>query len=466
MRFPSVAVCTLAAFVAGGMTAQASESPSSEGSPQEAVTDDGSVGTPMVTPRSMAAIAAPEIQQEPLLISRQEVLRSPSQNAPGLAARQLPALTAAPQTDLAEIPEAAALPPNNILTELSTASDVNQPASDESARKASDLASFRNGETVNEVAVNERTIPSGDAFTFKAEALRPDPAIAHSSTATTSQLIANTEPKVGNTCASQRNKNVKSLDDATYQVAQEVTTPATERCPSPEPVAPLALPAPIEEFESSPALSIYIPVGYGADRNTAFISGTYQPTVREDSGSVGAAGIGIGLGNADKAVGVELSYALATNDSFGEGGFNGKLHRRFGGDVSAALGWNGFLNIGRNDFEQSKYGVVTKVFRTRESLNDAFSRVAFTVGVGDGQFRSDGAVDAGENNINVFGNLAVRVVRPVSLIAEWTGQDLALGLSIAPFKNFPFVITPALRDVAGAGDGSRFVLGVGTALKF
>ncbi|MBD1894136.1 hypothetical protein [Coleofasciculus sp. FACHB-129] len=465
MRFPHVAVCTLAAFVAGGMTAQASESPSSEGSPQAAVTDEGSVATPMVTPRSMAAIAAPEIQPEPRLASRQEFARSPSQNAPGFAARQLPALTAAPQTDLQEIPETAALPSNNLLSQLSRASDINQSASEESGRKASDLASFRNGETVNEAAVNERTIPSGGVFTSKAEALRPDEAIANSSTVQTSQSMA-TEPKARNTCASQRIKNVKSLDNATYQVAQEVSTPATERCPGPEPVAPLALPAPIEEFEASPALSIYIPVGYGADRNTAFISGTYQPNVREDSGSVGAAGIGIGLGNADKAVGVELSYALATNDSFGEGGFNGKLHRRFGGDVSAALGWNGFLNIGHNDFEQSKYGVVTKVFRTRESLNDAFSRVAFTVGVGDGQFRSNGAVDAGENNINVFGNLAVRVVRPVSLIAEWTGQDLALGLSIAPFKNFPFVITPALRDVAGAGDGSRFVLGVGTALKF
>ncbi|MBD1926287.1 hypothetical protein H6F74_08490 [Trichocoleus sp. FACHB-90] len=458
MRFPSVAVCTLAALVAGATIAQASESPSYEGSGshQEAVTDEGSVVTPVVTPKSMAAIAAPEVQQEPQLASRQE-FPLPSQNAPELAVRQLPALTAASQTDLAEIPEAAALPPNNIVT-LSTGSAVNQPASDESARKASDLASFQKGETVNEAAVNER-IPNGGVFTSKAEALRPDEAIANSSTEQTSQLIA-TEPKAGNTCASQRNES------ATYQVAQGLTTQATERCPSPEPVAPLALPAPIEEFESSPALSIYIPVGYGADRNTAFISGTYQPSVREDSGSVGAAGIGIGLGNADKAVGVELSYALATNDSFGEGGFNGKLHRRFGGDVSAALGWNGFLNIGRNDFEQSKYGVVTKVFRTRESLNNAFSRVAVTVGVGDGQFRSNGAVDAGENNINVFGNLAVRVVRPVSLIAEWTGQDLALGLSIAPFKNFPFVITPALRDIAGAGDGSRFVLGVGTALKF
>ena len=220
------------------------------------------------------------------------------------------------------------------------------------------------------------------------------------------------------------------------------------------------------EFEASPALSIYIPVGYGADRNTVFLSGSYQSSVRKDKGDVGAAGIGIGLGNAAKTVGVELSYALETSENFGEGGFNAKIHRQLGQDLAGAVGWNGFLNFGRNDFEQSKYGVLTKVFRTQESLNSPFSRVSVTAGVGDGQFRSNGAVKAGDNNVNVFGNVAVRVIRPVSFIAEWTGQDLALGLSIAPFKKLPFVITPAVRDLAGAGDGPRFVVGAGTAFRF
>jgi hypothetical protein len=214
-------------------------------------------------------------------------------------------------------------------------------------------------------------------------------------------------------------------------------------------------------------LSIYIPVGYGADNNTVFLTGSYQASVRRDEGSVGAGGIGIGLGDAQKAVGLELSYAFeTTDDPFGQGGFNAKLHRRLGQDLSAAVGWNGFLNIGRNDFEQSKYGVITKVFRTQESLNSPFSRVAFTVGVGDGQFRSNGAVDAGDNNVNVFGNVAIRVARPVSFIAEWTGQDLGLGLSIAPFRNFPLVITPAVRDIVGGGDEPRFVIGAGTAIRF
>ncbi len=237
-----------------------------------------------------------------------------------------------------------------------------------------------------------------------------------------------------------------------------------QRCPRPLEVEPLEVPE-VDAFAASPALSIYIPVGYGADRNTIFTSHSYQSAVRVDDGSVYSAGVGVGLGDADKAVGVELSYALDTNNAFGDGGFNTKVHKRFGDDWSAALGWNGLLNTSRHDFEQSFYGAITKVFRTQPSLNDTFSRVSVTAGLGDGQFRSNGAVAVGDNNINAFGNVAVRVARPVSLIAEWTGQDLGLGVSIAPFKNIPIVITPALRDVAGAGNGARFVLGLGASWR-
>ncbi|MGQ9870802.1 hypothetical protein [Leptodesmis sp.] len=142
------------------------------------------------------------------------------------------------------------------------------------------------------------------------------------------------------------------------------------------------------------------------------------------------------------------------------------MHRRLGNDGSIAFGWNGFANLGgRNDFEHSIYGVGTYVFRFAESLDAAFSRLAVTVGVGNGQFRSNLDRDLFRNGTNVFGNMALRVIRPVSLIAEWTGQDLALGLSIAPFKNFPFVITPAVRDVTGSGYAPRFVMGAGVSFS-
>lgn len=225
-------------------------------------------------------------------------------------------------------------------------------------------------------------------------------------------------------------------------------------------------------FEGSPALSIANPVGFGADNWTGFISAFYQESTRRSNEDDAAVGIGIGFGDARDAVGVELSYTLASfgsNRDFGTGGFNLKVHRQFSEDFAAAVGWNGFITIGdefNEDFEDSFYATATKIFRTRQDLSAPFSRVALTGGVGNGQFRLEDDIFEDDETVNVFGSLAVRVARPVSAIVEWTGQDLAAGLSIVPFKNQSLVITPALRDIAGAGDGARFVLGLGYSWQF
>jgi hypothetical protein len=238
----------------------------------------------------------------------------------------------------------------------------------------------------------------------------------------------------------------------------------------------------LDSYYSSPGLSVYIPVGYGSHRNTGFVTTSYQSNVRFSNKDDAAIGFGVGLGDADKAVGVVISYTAASlggSRDFGSGGFNLKVHRRFKGDWSAAVGMNGILNIGDyedpniegvNDFENSLYAVATKIFRTRDDINKPFSRVAVTGGIGNGQFRTENSFYNDKDNFNVFGNVAVRVHPQASLIAEWTGQDLAVGASIAPFKNIPLVLTPALRDIAGPGegasDGVRFVFGAGLGFKF
>jgi hypothetical protein len=443
MRFHGVAICTLTVLLTGGLTAHASENPSAEGF---AVIPEQSVATPTVASKEIKAIVLPEkLQEQPPV----QLAASHSKQESSVKSSEAKAETLAPattQTNVAETSERQELQADNLLTNFSIPK-ANQPVSAQPSTNNSSLVAKTQGSTVQ----------------TKAEALRPNEAITQSTTTNPSQVTAQAGSQANATCIAQAISTPdSSSSSATYQLAQG----APRRCPRPESITPVVLPKPVAEFESSPALSIYIPVGYGADNNTVFLNGTYQNKVRIDPGSVGAGGIGIGLGDAQKAVGVELSYATEVDEAFGQGGFNAKVHRQLGQDLAGAIGWNGFLNIGRNDFEQSKYGVLTKVFRTQESLNDPFSRVALTVGVGDGQFRSNGAVAVGDNNVNVFGNVAIRVVRPVSFIAEWTGQDLALGLSIAPFRNFPFVITPAVRDVVGAGDKPRFVLGAGTAIRF
>jgi hypothetical protein len=232
-------------------------------------------------------------------------------------------------------------------------------------------------------------------------------------------------------------------------------------------------------FSISPALSINNPVGFGADGGVGFLSGSYQSRTRGGSTSDGELGVGVGLFDATDAVGLELSYTInsfGTSQGFGSGGFNAKLHKRFG-DSALAVGWNRFANVtfgntgNTTDYPRnSYYAVGTQVIRTTEEIDSFLSRISLSAGVGGGQFLSytttSTNLDAG--GVNVFGSAAFRLAKPLSAIVEWTGQDLAAGLSITPFGDgFPLVITPAFRDISGINNQSaRFVLGVGTAFKF
>jgi hypothetical protein len=216
---------------------------------------------------------------------------------------------------------------------------------------------------------------------------------------------------------------------------------------------------------SSPGATIANPFGFGADGNTVFFSPSFQSALRFNQSAVDfGMGFGIGLGDSRRAVGVELGYAMSAfgrNRDWGSGGFNFKVHRQLQEGLAVSFGWNGLLNIGSdNDFEDSVYGAFTKIFRTRENIDSPFSRIAVSAGLGSGQFLEDG------DGVAAFGSMAVRIAQPISFITEWTGQDLAMGLSIAPFKNIPISFTPAIRDIAGAGDGARFVLGAGVGFSF
>jgi hypothetical protein len=237
-------------------------------------------------------------------------------------------------------------------------------------------------------------------------------------------------------------------------------------------------PLPVDTgYRSSPGFTISNPNGYGSDNNTIFLAADYQKRTRFTRKSDGELGFGVGLGNSIKAVGVEFAYTInsfgTSRSEFGSGAFSIKVHRRIAEDIAVAVGWNQFARIERNpdaplDYpKNSYYAVATKIFKTQEFIDEPFSRLAVTVGIGSGQFLNFDRInqafidDEAPTGLAVFGSVGVRVVQPVSMIVEWTGQDLGAGLSIVPFKNIPLVITPAVRDITGAGDGARFILGTG-----
>jgi hypothetical protein len=237
----------------------------------------------------------------------------------------------------------------------------------------------------------------------------------------------------------------------------------------------------------SPGMTIFNPSAFGADNNTVFLSGSYQNRTRFTNTSDGELGLGIGLGDASSFLGAELSYTINSfgrSQGFGSGGFNAKIHKKLSDDFSLALGWNQFAQIkfgngstpaGTIPFDYPKnsyYAAATKVFATTENIDSFLSRIALTAGVGGGAFLSESELqnaliaNRDPSGLGVFGSAGFRLAKPLSAVVEWTGQDLAAGLSYVPFEGFPLVISPSFRDITGAGNGSRFVLGTGLAYTF
>lgn len=216
--------------------------------------------------------------------------------------------------------------------------------------------------------------------------------------------------------------------------------------------------------------SIATPTGFGAQGGDVFLGGTYQQRTRFTDVDDGAVAFGFGLGDAQKYAALETtatSFSTIRQGFFENGGISFKLHRTFPNDIAVAFGVENAIDWGNTDAGRSVYGVATKVFRLRQDQSAPLSRVTASIGIGGGRFRSESAINRGDEDPNVFGSIGVQVARPISLIGEWTGQDLNLGASITPFPGVPLVITPAAADVTGnAGDGTRFILGVGYGISF
>lgn len=254
-------------------------------------------------------------------------------------------------------------------------------------------------------------------------------------------------------------------------IAQEPPTP------TPEQVAALRrqylLPAPPVEEQLRRIVrggsSINTPTAFGAQTGNIFFGATYQEQVRFFDEDDGAVVLGFGLGDARRIVALETAVSIYDlfGDTFEDGGVSFKLHRLIGDDLAVAIGVENAIVWGNTDGDQSVYGVVSKVFRLRENPSDPFSRLTASVGLGGGRFRSEEDIEDKDGTTNVFGSVGLQVVEPVTLIADWNGQDLYLGASIVPIQGVPLVITPAVADVTGnAGDDPRFILGIGYGLSF
>ena len=231
---------------------------------------------------------------------------------------------------------------------------------------------------------------------------------------------------------------------------------------------PLQIPFPKQPYRTSPSITIVNPSAYGASWGNAGVGIGFQERARFREASDGVIGLGFGLGDPQKNVGAQVGISLVdVSAPFRDGAINLKLHRRLPQDFSVAIGAQGLTTWGDTDGGSSVFGVATKRLKLREDRTKSFSEVYTTLGVGGGQFRSEFNINNGNDTIGVFGSLAVRVIQPVGFVAEWSGQDLTVGVPLALFRKLPLVIVPAVTDITGsAGDGTRFIVGLGYSFSF
>jgi hypothetical protein len=224
---------------------------------------------------------------------------------------------------------------------------------------------------------------------------------------------------------------------------------------------------------SSPGRSANVPTAWGASFGDVGVGLGFQGRTRFTRTSDGGAGIGFGLGDPYRSVGFDVGInindlGINGNEGFaGRGSFDFVLHRVLPDNFRVAVGLENALVWGGTDTDTSVYAVVSKTVKLKDSKFKNFSRLYLNAGVGNGRFRSERNVINDVNSVGVFGSMALRVVDQMNVFTEWTGQDLNVGLSIAPFSDIPFVITPIVSDLTGnAGDGTRFGFGVSYGFKF
>ncbi|KAB8321104.1 hypothetical protein SD81_006300 [Tolypothrix campylonemoides VB511288] len=220
---------------------------------------------------------------------------------------------------------------------------------------------------------------------------------------------------------------------------------------------------------SAPASSAGTPTAYGASWGQAYVGvGGYLPFDGDDID--GSLSVGFGLGDAVRSIGAEVNVNVTSLggqnfDFAGSGGIGVKLHKYFDDGTAVAVGWSNPVKWGEvNNAKDTFYGVVTKSFYLQPN-----NQLPLTVslGVGSGSFRSKGAIEAGENSVNFFGSVGLRVAPEVSVVSSWTGNSLNVGGSFTPLRTTPLVINAIFTDVTNNLDrGTGLSLSAGYIFQF
>ncbi len=298
------------------------------------------------------------------------------------------------------------------------------------------------------------------------------------------------------------NKYIASCPQGVYVTTITGGTPAAATpVTADEAIAKLSIPGQVPEIASSGGVSTFpvgglgTPTAFGANTGL-FVGAGYQNQTRPNiytapnvaPGTVKgsetyAYSVGFGLGNSRDFLGLETvatTYNRPNGGSFDNGGISFKVHKLLGDNFAIAGGYENAITFGNNsgvagntrdggvNGGRTGYGVASLILNP-DPNQGFFSNTTVSVGAGAGRFRNVGDIRRGNDTINVFGSIGTKLFSNVSLVADWNGQDLGVGLPISiPFGGgTSFQITPALVDLVNPETGgSRFTVSGGLGFSF
>jgi S-layer homology domain len=316
--------------------------------------------------------------------------------------------------------------------------------------------------------------------------------------------------------ASPANKYIASCPNGVYVTSiQGAPVVEAPKMTADEAIAKLGIPSQVPEIVAATATSTFpvgglgTPTAFGANWGDFFVGTGFQgetrPTIYSNPFPLGDArttpaqkakqtenfaySVGFGLGDSRNFLGLETvatTYSrpkVGTTEasSFENGGISFKLHKLLGDNFAIAAGYENAVTFGSvptsGQFTspdsgvtggRTGYGVASLILNPDPNMG-FFSNTTLSVGAGAGRFRSVGDIRANKDNINVFGSIGTRLFSNVSLVGDWNGQDLSVGLPITiPFGGgSAFQVTPAIVDIANPETGgSRFTVSGGLGFRF
>jgi hypothetical protein len=233
-------------------------------------------------------------------------------------------------------------------------------------------------------------------------------------------------------------------------------------------------------FRGSPGTTGGSPMAFGAAMGDVFVGSYFEGRSRALKAANGTftkqghwatlTSVGFGLGDGSDIIG--LTTVLTNHSNFYDNGFSNFLavslqaYHNFDETLTIAGGAENLIVSGGGSFDGhgSWYGVASKIFKEPMS---GLKAITLSGGIGTGRFRTVGRVRDDDGMLGVFGQANALLHEQASFTADWTGQDLNLGLSIVPFKDCALTITPGVADLLSiANSMPRWVINVGWGVHF